>query len=382
MKEVFINRRILHLRSRGHQCDVHFLGKKYSASYALLQRILGVDDAEGLPEDITKDGIKWTGFIHRFGFPESLKRRIDPMGFQKRFCQDIAEQILDTVDFSKYDIIHCHVPHPEGYIGTILSDRTGLPLVVSCYGSDIHTCPRLDPVVKAMTVSAISRADKAIFTSNYLLEAAKGLGYVGENAAVIPVGVDSGNFTILDRQESKKRLGLSGDVTGFVGNLIEVKRADALPEIFRDISAKRDGMEFLIVGDGGLRAPIAKLMSAFGLKAKFTGAVAPAEVTSYMNAMDVLVLPSRNEGWGCVVVEAQACGVPVVGSDRGGIPEAVGEGGIIVPDGEGFEERFAKAVVEALNRTWDREALRNRAKKFDWNETIQREIEVYQSLIK
>ncbi|MDN5345742.1 MAG: teichuronic acid biosynthesis glycosyltransferase TuaC [Petrotoga sp.] len=79
-----------------------------------------------------------------------------------------------------------------------------------------------------------------------------------------------------------------------------------------------------------------------GLDVVFAGRVPQVEVAKYMNAMDVMVLPSRNEGFGAVVIEAQACGTCVVGSSNGGIPEAIGFEEYVVKEGKNFEERFAK----------------------------------------
>ena len=83
-----------------------------------------------------------------------------------------------------------------------------------------------------------------------------------------------------------------------------------------------------------------------------------------------------------VVLEAQACGVPVVGSNAGGIPEAVGEGGLIVEEGDEFEERFAEAVCTVLRNPPSPEKLRKRAQEYDWEKTVQKEVEVYQSLLR
>jgi len=79
-----------------------------------------------------------------------------------------------------------------------------------------------------------------------------------------------------------------------------------------------------------------------------------------MNAMDVMILPSRNEGFGAVIIEAQACGVPVVGSSNGGIPEAIGDGGIVVEEGENFEKRFAEAVINFLENPIDSNYIREK----------------------
>jgi len=101
-----------------------------------------------------------------------------------------------------------------------------------------------------------------------------------------------------------------------------------------------------------------------------------------MNAMDVMILPSRNEGFGAVIIEAQACGVPVVGSSNGGIPEAIGDGGIVIEEGEDFEKRFAEAVVEMLKNPIEREYLRERALGFSWENIVKREVAVYEEVLK
>ncbi|MFY9405673.1 MAG: glycosyltransferase, partial [Candidatus Methanoculleus thermohydrogenotrophicum] len=77
-----------------------------------------------------------------------------------------------------------------------------------------------------------------------------------------------------------------------------------------------------------------------------------------------------------------ACGVPVVGSDAGGIPEAVGEGGLIVEEGDEFEERFAEAVCTVLHNPPSPEKLRKRAQEYDWEKTVQKEVEVYRGLLR
>jgi len=344
--------------------------------------MLGRGIVQGEKEKIIKEGVTWTGFTYRIGLKDAFRRRRNPVKYRKQMCEKFADIILSKVDFSKYDLIHCHIPYPEGCVGTALSRRTGLPLVITCHGSDIHTYPQLDHSVRAMTVSVLREADRVIFVSKSLLKAAKDLGYSGENAVVISNGVDTSHFTIQDKEMKKTELALSKKVVGYVGNLKEVKRADKLPEIFQKIRGKRKDVEFLVVGDGDLRKSIADRCNELNIKVKFTGIVPPSHIPNYINAMDVLILPSRKEGFGCVVLEAQACGVPVVGSNCGGIPEVIAEGGVIVPDGDGFETRFAKAVVDTLNHNWDRTALRNMAIKMDWKNTVNKEIDIYNLHIK
>jgi glycosyltransferase involved in cell wall biosynthesis len=234
------------------------------------------------------------------------------------------------------------------------------------------------PKRKERYIEVLENAARCIFVSRALLEKAKSFGYSGQNAAVIPNGYDPDVFKPMDKNTVRKELGIYKENThyvGFVGNLIPIKRADKLPEIFGKISKELPNSRFIIVGDGTLRDKILKEME--GLDVVFAGRVPQVKVARYMNAMDVMVLPSRNEGWPCVVLEAQACGTCVIGSSNGGIPEAIGFDEYVVEEGESFEDRFAKRVVEVLKKGYNKNILIERAKSFNWEKTVKREIEVY-----
>ncbi|MFN6992162.1 MAG: glycosyltransferase, partial [Fervidobacterium sp.] len=150
-------------------------------------------------------------------------------------------------------------------------------------------------------------------------------------------------------------------------------------EIFSKIASKVPNTKFIIVGDGPLRNEVEKVK---GIDMTITGFISQQEVAKYMNAMDVMILPSRNEGWPCVALEAQACGTCVIGSNNGGIPEAVGFSEYVIEDGVDFEKRIAERVVEVLKSGYDKEKLIDRAKNYTWENTVSREIELFEELAK
>ena len=149
-------------------------------------------------------------------------------------------------------------------------------------------------------------------------------------------------------------------------NLIEIKRADKLIEIFERIRERVENVKFIVVGDGYLRKKMEQEAKERGLEVLFTGRLSQKEVALYMNAMDVMVLPSRNEGWPCVVLEAQACGTCVVGSSNGGIPEAIGFKEYVVEEGDEFEGKFAQRVIKTLREGYDNNKFTERVKNFTW----------------
>jgi len=330
---------------------------------------------------IESAGIRFN-YIHiPIGLLQALSVHINPL----RLARIYAEHLSKRIEPEKYDLIHAHCVYPEGYVACLIKERYDLPCVLTAHGSDIHTLPYTQPELKSAILKTLESAGRVIFVSNALLRKAMELGYAGENAVVIPNGVDIPSFPILDRTEMRKRNGIyevDTHYVGFVGNLVQVKRVDRLPEIFLSIKREIPNVKFIVVGDGDLKDAIEKKFIAHDLDVIFTGLVKPEMVSLWMNCMDCLVLPSRNEGWGIVVLEAQACGVPVVGSNAGGIPEAVGEGGRIVEDGDDFEERFSEAVRSILRDPPDPGRLRERALEYDWENIIQKEVDVYQSLLR
>jgi teichuronic acid biosynthesis glycosyltransferase TuaC len=378
--EIYLIYRLKILTENIDDVFVIYLAERHGFWYSLLRRMAkGLKDNDS-PLQITINDITRFGIPYTLNLYDLFLKNIAPNHYLKHLGNKITYAIQQKLGSRQYDLIHCHSPFPNGYIGKILKEKNNTPLIITCHGSDIHTHPIHNSIIKKYTVATLSSADAVIFVSDSLRQTAQNLGYDGENAVVIPNGVDTKKFTILDKELHKNRLGLSGMVVGFVGNLELVKRADKFLDIFRKIKKSTNDIEFLVIGDGKEWQTLVDGCKKEGFSAKFVGYMEPNKMPELYNAMDLLILPSRNEGWPCVL-EAQACGVPVVGSDNGGIPEAVGDGGAIVPDGAEFESRFSAAVLDALNRPWDRESLRQRAMKYDWSNTVDREIEIYNKII-
>ena len=143
-----------------------------------------------------------------------------------------------------------------------------------------------------------------------------------------------------------------------------------------------EDVEFIVVGDGYLAKEIKRDCLEAGLTVTFTGRVPHDDICNWMNLFDVLILPSRVESWGCVILEAYACGVPVVGASVGGIPESVGEFCPLVNEGENFEEIFADAVSKVLldGFSVDPELLISWAEAHTWKKCVEKEIEVYNNI--
>lgn len=292
--------------------------------------------------------------------------------WQVRALEKILEQ-------KKPNLIHVHWTYPAGFIVSQLSQKYEIPYVLTAHGSDIHSVVKRN---RPSALKALEKAAKCIFVSRALQEQAIYMGYSGENAVVIPNGYDPTCFYPGKKENAKTELGFENRyLVGFVGNLVEVKNAQILPELFLRIHEANNQVDFVIIGDGPLKPELSREFAEFHLDVKFTGNISPQDVGHYMRAMDVLAVPSQKEGWGCVITEAHACGTYVVGSNRGGIPEAIGSLGKTFSLEDNFTRKCASHIAHILEVGYNSLELVNRASSFKWSNIVQQEIDLYRSIV-
>ena len=169
-------------------------------------------------------------------------------------------------------------------------------------------------------------------------------------------------------QNSDRRL-LTADrlpVLLYVGRLSPEK---GVADLLRAIPLLKTPVRLNIVGNGVQRAELQQLAAALKLDGvvNWLGSKNPNEVPVQMAQADLLCLPSHMEGVPNVALEAFACGLPVVGTRVGGIPEVVSEttGVLAEPKQPAV---LAAALTQALQTTWDAAAIRRHAAQFDWME--------------
>ena len=188
----------------------------------------------------------------------------------------------------------------------------------------------------------LSRADWVVGRNAEALEIVRRKGYVGPSH-VVPNAVDADIFRVPTRAEraaTRARLGWKDEmVCGYVGRLVEEKGlSDFLAAIAQ---TQPQSTRAVLVGDGPMKEQLRAQIAQLGLakRVQILPACGRQELASLMGALDVLVLPSRTtarwkEQFGRVIIEAQACGIPVVGSSSGAIPEVMGESGLVFPEGD------------------------------------------------
>lgn len=343
----------------------------------ILKKIKNMEIRKKGSDKFSYDGINYKKVYIKVGLINKLleKTNLDILNYLPMIIKN--KKII-----KESDIINSQWGYPHGRITYFMSKLYDKKYIVNYYGSDVHTMPIKDSAIRKKVLKVMNNACKNIFISNKLYESAKSLGYNKENYLITKSGVNIEKFYPINEDEIyrlKKENNLTGYIVGFVGNLNKVKRADKLIEIFNNIKINlNEDVSFVVVGDGPLKSSIMKDAKEKNLNILFTGNLNVEGVKDFMNVMDVMVLPSRNEGFGSVVIEANACKTIAVGSNIGGIPESMLNDNLLVDDGENFEMRFADKVIEILKSNYNGDDLINKVRQnFVWEVVAQNEMSAY-----
>ena len=247
------------------------------------------------------------------------------------------------------------------------------------HGSDIHTNPVSNNYIKEITRKILKTASANVFVSNSLLKDANSIFNYVHNPHVAYNAPSEKFVQYCDdlRVKLRKQKDVFGKkVVAFVGNLVPVKNVFTLPGIFKRVRERNGNVVFWIVGNGIFYEALHKKVLEAGVSCKFLGNRQPEEMPEIMNCIDVVILPSLNESFGMVLVEAIACGAHAVGSKRGGIPEVIGIENCFELDNT-FEERIAERIDYMLNN----DVKQSVNPDFEWKKTALKENEIYQEII-
>jgi len=259
--------------------------------------------------DLVVEPMALNGQFHLHFYPH-LRRRI------RAFQPDIVH-----LDEEPYNLATFH--------GMVLARRAGCRTLWFTWQNLLRRYP---PPFSAIERYCLRHADGVIAGTQAAAGVWRAKGYGGPLAVIPQFGVDPQVFSPSVRREPRR-----GFVVGFAGRLIEHKGVDLLLKAVAGLP----GVRVEILGTGRLRGQLEEMAERLGLGGQvvFRGVLPSTRMPEFYSALDVLVLPSRSqptwvEQFGRVLVEAMACGVPVVGSDCGEIPNVIGGGGLVFPEGD------------------------------------------------
>jgi teichuronic acid biosynthesis glycosyltransferase TuaC len=276
-----------------------------------------------------------------------------------------------------FDVIDAQYVYPDGVAAAQLGAELGKPVVVTARGSDLHQIAEL-PGPRKQIQAAFKNIDQMITVSSALGDAAEALGYPRERIEVLRNGVDTAVFHPVNGCTWRARAGGKRTLIASVGLLIPRKGNDLLIRAMVDLP----DAHLLIIGQGPDREKVLALASNLGVtdRVELVGSVPHEELAAVYSAADMLVLATSREGWPNVLLEAMACGAPVVATNIGGIPEIITKPalGVIVP--ERTPEALADGIRNLIANPRDRALVQAYAEAHGWDEVIAKQAALYHSV--
>lgn len=262
----------------------------------------------------------------------------------------LAAKMADVAQQVGLDVLHVHYAIPHAVSAHLASEMLGpnAPAVVTTlHGTDITLVGR-EPSLFTITRFAIERSDAVTCVSRYLAERTRELFGVTRPLAVIPNFVDTKRFAHREESSPRAFFASRGErVLVHLSNFRPLKRVSDVVRVFAAVR-RRLPAKLLLVGDGVERPAAAALAQELGVAGDVLFLSRQEDVPRLLSAGDLFLLPSEEESFGLAALEAQSCGVPVIASRVGGLPEVIadGETGYLFP--VGAVQAMAEAALHLL----------------------------------
>lgn len=284
-----------------------------------------------------------------------------------------------------FEVVHAHAAFPAGNAALRLKATYGVPVVVTVHGYDLYDLLRRGPVFREAAGRAFAGADRIVFVSERLRKLYLREFGESDKLEVVGNGVESGQAPA--RWNMAESHGVAGPMVVSVAVLVPRKGLEFVVRAIARIVAEFPGLLLLVIGDGPSRRSLEREVAALGLKrhVRFMGAVDHATVLRYMAGADLFCLPSWDEGFGVVYIEALSVGTPVIACRGEGIDGIVRDGrhGLLVPPRD--ECALAAALRDLLGNPARARAMGERgrtelATRYTWSANARRMVEIFSSL--
>lgn len=269
------------------------------------------------------------------------------------YALSLTSKMVDVAKYEALDLLHVHyaIPHATSAVlarDILEKESRSLPVVTTLHGTDI-TIVGQDASYSPVVNYSINASDGVTAVSNFLRQETYDAFDIEVPIKVIPNFIDTEHFRRLEKEHFRSAICAPGQkVVVHVSNFRRVKNVSHVVEVFHRILQEGISAKLLLVGDGPDRSNVEQLTRDLGIQraVRFLGKQDP--VQEILSIADLFLLTSGSESFGLAPLEAMACGVPVVCSDVGGLPELVegSEAGFLCPLGD--IQAFAKACIKVL----------------------------------
>ena len=292
-----------------------------------------------------------------------------------------ARILLPVVRGFEPDLIFSFFAYPDGYAALKIGQALGVPVAMMSIGTDINNIG--DPISAMHTRTVLRESDFVLTVSEDLRKKALSMGANALRSRSIVNGCDFSVFHVGSRAEARLKLRIEPDAKAvvYIGRLDVNKGLRELVDAATSLRQAHPGLRVYLVGEGPDRPVIERDIQTRNAAAYIhvMHACSFDEVAVWMAAADLVTLPSYMEGCPNVVIEALACGRPVVATNVGGIPEILGmDSGLLVPPRD--SAALADALASALEGTWDAKAISAHWSR-SWNVVAAELLEIFNSLV-
>jgi len=341
---IFIYRQATELAKRGHRVFVVAGDTKsrkegnmivYARPKAIKSIFLALKIALKIPRDFF-----W--LLRYIG----LKGTIGRLALVEIACNLLKREEIDIIDGQWADY--------GGVVVYLVSKMWKKPYIVSALGSEVAEIADagISPRVKVLR-KVLENADCIITVSKSLADDVK--KYCSREPIILPWGIDLNLFKPHNEKVFKRRTIIC------VGALVKRKGHELLLKAFKKVLNYINDVDLLIIGRGPEEQELKKLVNNLGIidNVRFINYVETSELSTYYSSSEFFVSATLHEGFGVVFAEAMACGLPIVSTNVGAVPEVVGEAGILVEPKN--PEQLAEAMLKLLNDSKLREELSKKA---------------------
>jgi len=301
----------------------------------------------------------------------------------------LATKMVEVARHAQLDVMHVHYAVPNAVSAVlakqILAPRP-LPVVTTLHGTDV-TLVGIDPNYLETTRFGIEQSDAVTTPSDYLRTTTLEQLGIALPIDVVPNFIDPDRFDPAGSCLGAGRWAQAGEkLLVHISNFRPVKRVHDVLAVFHRVHRERPDTRLLMVGDGPDRSPAEQYCRTHGFcdAVTFTGTIFAVE--EVLIGADLFLFTSESESFGLAILEAMACGVPVIATGAGGVPEVVtdGETGYLHPVGD-VDAMAASALRlladDELRRRFGRAARRRAVKHFAEADMVGRYRAIYQRVL-
>lgn len=280
--------------------------------------------------------------VHRFKWaePKRFRALVHFKGFKDNlrlltYVVSLFFKLIKIIVQYKIDIIHAHSTVPTGFLAVIVSKIVRIPSFVTAHGMDVNNFEK-SQIFRYLIRVTMNNCNKAIAVSEDLALKMQLFEVDENNIVVLNNAINLKIFKPISNEEIRVKYNIKDQdiLLLYVGYLDTFKGVFELMDAFFEIHKKNSKIKLLIVGEGPKRSELEEKSSKLKLNefVIFTDKISHDEMHKYYQASDIFILPSYSEGLPLSILEAMACGIPVVASNVGGIPEIIKdyENGLLV----------------------------------------------------